>query len=160
MGADLCIAYLLWDKNRILDFKAGHNYVDTLKTNKSEWVVDKYGINWNQKIIHKKLKNIERAIRGNHRESLVIEIQHLYVLIAGGMSYGESPSNLFEDINNIFYISSNIFTKIGFNLPEDILNYKNLVDKIIKIKQLHPLLIGIDKNLDKLLEQEWKHNKK
>jgi hypothetical protein len=51
-----------------------------------------------------------------------------------------------------------VLDAVGFNPV--LSDYKKMIHMIIKRKDLQPLLIGIDKELDALLEKELKHGTK
>lgn len=149
MGADLLLSWLACDKDRKLNWKAGHAVIDALEDDD----LNTEGGDYSKESLHEDLKSLEEAAAGKYRDASVIPIGRLNVLMTGGMSYGDSPGDTFEVIGHLAEFGD-ILEAVGFDSKEDLFDYRGLLGKILKNKALVPLLMGVDPFLDKLLEKK------
>jgi hypothetical protein len=162
MGADLLLTTLVWDKDRKLNWKAGHTAIDALQTYDDEnhepsenGHLECDTPELTKEELHDLLDNVKQATEDNFRDASIMFIGHLNILYSGGMSWGDSPSEIYDAINTVSEFSS-VTEAVGLDTPEDLINYKGVVDKLMKNKATLPLLLGLDKDLDKILEQKLK----
>jgi GTPase SAR1 family protein len=104
--------------------------------------------------LHKYLEQIELCYR-NHCGSLVcLEFFPYRIWVTGGQSWGDAPSDLYYPIEMMNRLS--VLDAVGFNpvLP----NYRKMIRTIIKNKDIQPLLLHMDPDLDKLLEKEFRND--
>lgn len=102
------------------------------------------------------LETVQQAYEAGSRELTSLEFPPYRIHLTGGMSWGDDPSELFQPINILNEL--NLLDMCGFNTT---LNYKKIVEKMLPIvEDHHPLLIGLDPDLDALLEKEFKNGKK
>jgi len=151
MGADLLIHTLMWDKKRKLDFKAGHRVIDEMDDDDSlnaECVC--------KEDLHAALKDVEDSLDGS-RDAFTFDLLHLNVFITGGMSWGDSPTETYNSVQNLVSFPQ-VLDAVGINLDEDLFDYKALVMRILKNRELLPMLLGKDKHLDTLIEGRLKKN--
>jgi hypothetical protein len=102
---------------------------------------------------------VKQAVAGDFRDADVMCVGHLNVLYSGGMSFGDSPAETFDAINVLGEFSS-VSAAVGFDLLEDAINYKKVVGQLMKDRATLPLLLGMDKELDKILELKLKGKQK
>jgi hypothetical protein len=150
MGADLCVEVLTWDPKRKLNWKAGKKYIKSLKYDEDGTTGD-FGFTKDELLSH--LETIREAAEERVRDSVVMRIAHLNVLLTGGMSWGDDPSNTYRSITNLNDIDG-ILDAVGFDKDE--LDYKGILEKILKCKAIRPLLLGVDKELDKMLDTKMR----
>lgn len=149
MGADMLIQEMSWDKSRKLDWEAGIARLNSLEKGCFEYQ------GTSRADMMKKLKSVRQAVEGNLRDAVVLEYGNLKVLLSGGMSWGDSPSDLYNDMNDLIEIDNgSVIESIGFDL--DNRDYKSILMKVLGVlkesKQL-PVLIHLDGHLDELLEK-------
>ena len=100
------------------------------------------------------INSIKEAVEGKRRDDTIIRVCHLNILLTGGMSWGDDPTDLMGEINLLTDIDcGSILNAIGFD--QDLIDYKALLEKILKVKALQPLLLGLDKTLNGMLEKEF-----
>jgi len=148
MGADMLIQELSWDKTRKLDWEAGRSCLDSLTED------DFDGTGLDKKDYLPKLQALEVAAKDTHREAVILQYGHLKVLLTGGISWGDSPSDLYNDINDLIELAQGkVLEAIGFDLDNH--DYKSILMKVLGVmkesKQL-PCLIHLDPQLDPMLE--------
>ena len=124
MGADLILTWLQIDKDKQPDFKAGMDRISELATkNLSEWpkeYVDQRlldapdGFDKDKEIeaLKLSLRAIEGAWREVYRDMAVIDVCHKKLLITGGMSWGDSPTESYDDIDRM--LTSGVSKACGF----------------------------------------------
>lgn len=125
MGADLILEWLQIDKGKQPDFEAGKKYVEELiKKPIAEWPGDylerhlgddlkNYDVAEEAAKLTKTLGDIEGAWKTGYRDTAIIEVCHKTLLITGGMSWGDSPTNTFDDIDRA--LTSGISKACGFD---------------------------------------------
>jgi hypothetical protein len=144
MGADLCLWWVTWPKNQKLNWKAGENYINSLT--EFENCASK------EKLLES-LMALKGAINGRcRRDACATEFAHLNVLLTGGMSWGESPTDLGDNIQDL--CDNNVLEEIGFDT--DNVDYKSRLKKILSLPGLAPACIGLDEDTDKLVEEALK----
>lgn len=153
MGSDLILSWLSCDKDRKLNWKAGHAAIDALEADNEDGTLSTEGGDYSKECLHSDLKSLEEAAAGKYRDASVLSIGRLNVLMTGGMSWGDSPSETYETISHLAEFSG-ILEAVGFDHEEDLYDYRELLKKILKNKALVPLLMGVDPFLDKLLEKK------
>jgi len=152
MGEDLCLNILTWDRNRKLDWKAGKKCIDSLEADETGEVKGTEGNTYTKKQLHIMLSNVYQASKDGRRDTTVIHLLHLNILVTGGMSWGDDPTDTFTSICSLNEFE--ILNVVGFNMDE--INYKEILLKVLKCQPLQPLLIGIDDELDKMIEKKLK----
>ena len=162
MGADMCIAYLVKNRKRKLNWKAGERAIKNLKYEKDENGVlvatACSGLDMKQETLIGYLANIEEACKGRRRDADIIEIGGNEVLFTGGMTWGDSPSDLYDAICQLDDMDGDILGSVGFHQDEDRKDWKTVVKKILKNRTLLPTLLGLDDDLDKMISKELKNS--
>jgi hypothetical protein len=160
MGADMLLTSLSWDRGQKLDWAAGRTRLARL----AKKVFDNEDLppGTDKKSLLASLDLVKRAVENDHREGVVFQFGHLNILFTGGMSWGDTPSDLYTDINDLITIDNGgVVDAIGFD--RDLFNYKEILLKILKAmndsKQL-PCLLHLDSHLDTMLEEMLKYGKK
>jgi hypothetical protein len=99
---------------------------------------------------------VENAYRGGSRELTSLEFPPYRIHITGGMSYGDEPSELFSILSDLG--SLEILEETGLNpaLPDS----TQILKKLVRNRDLRPLLIGQDKELDNMLDLEMRKPKR
>ena len=142
----MCVACISWDKDQKLDWDAGRKFINSLNKKSLEL--------FTKGELLTQLNNLELAFKEEQREAAVLSFGHIRVMVTGGMSWGDSPSQLYNTISDLENISAGILDAVGFN-REDFINYKEILMKVLGVlresKQL-PCLIHLDDKLDPMLE--------
>ena len=148
MGADMLIACF----SERIDFKAGHAYID-----KEDWVgrldediVDEDFVS----DLHGKLKKIEDAYADKRRDCTFIEFAPYRIYLTGGESWGDSPTELFNDITDLENLG--VLDECGFN---QVIDYRRILNKILNLKKVLPGLLGLDEDLDEMISDKLKGKK-
>lgn len=151
MGADMLVAcfYEPMDDIFIADWNKGHAFIDKL-TDKQLLNVEHLGEDSDtiKKALHDNLNSVKNAYKGNDRELTILEFPPYKVYLTGGMSWGDSPTELFNDINDLEAIGA--LDEVGFN---NVIDYKAIVKKILKQKTILPMLMSLDKDFDSLISR-------
>jgi hypothetical protein len=113
-----------------------------------------------QETLHKYLEQIELCYRTGYALGfrygylVCLEFFPYRVWATGGESDGDAPTDLYYPVEAMNGLS--VLDAVGFNpvLP----NYRKMIHTIIKSKELQPLLLHTDPDLDKLLEKEFKND--
>lgn len=102
--------------------------------------------------LREQLKEIRAVFTnpGDYQELSVFYLGPYKIFLTGGMSWGDDPSNLFSTINDLS--QSGILAACGFDQP--IPDAVNILRKILAVDQIRPLLIGLDEELDEMLDQK------
>lgn len=150
MGTDLCWHFLYWDRDTPLDWAKGEEALNALRTDDPDWE-DECGRSWED--IQSAFIRVKDAIesKGGHQELGGLSLAHLDAVFTGGMSWGESPTELFDDISTLE--DHNLLEPIGFFTGD--INYKELLRKVLDRADL-PLLLGIDEKLDAMISERLK----
>jgi hypothetical protein len=103
--------------------------------------------------LHKYLTQIELCYVGPCGSLVSLEFFPYRVWITGGESWGDAPTDLYspvEIMNKLLVLDA-----VGFNpvVPD----YRKMLHTIIKDKDIQPLLLHTDTELDKLLEKEFRN---
>ena len=107
--------------------------------------------------LHGYLQSIEHCYENGRGSLVYIELLYRYrIWITGGQSWGDAPTDLYYPVEMMNRLL--ILDKVGFN-PK-IPDYKKMFNVIVKEKTLQPLLIGLDPDIDKVLEKEFKNSQK
>jgi hypothetical protein len=106
--------------------------------------------------LHRYLDEVETAYRTYSKELTYLEFMPYRVWITGGMNYGDSPTELYNTLMLLNSISVLEATGLNPTLP----NHGKIVRKLVKRKDLQPLLIGVDSELDAILDKEMRHHDK
>jgi hypothetical protein len=107
-----------------------------------------------RKTLHRYLKEVEHGYNSSTDDLAYLEFPPYRVWITGGTAYGNNPTEIYPAIENLNQLT--VLEEVGLNPP--LLDYKNIINKIVKVKPLQPLLIGIDNELDSLLEKELRND--
>lgn len=147
MGADFIFWWLSLPKGQKPNWKAGEKLIESLDLDDPALEFGTTDISLD--ILLAKLKTVRQAWEGKDREGGFMNVAHLQILITGGVSGGDSPTDLGNDINDLE--QGGILDVCGFNLDE--VDYKAIILKILKTKEIAPLLMGVDEVLDKMIEK-------
>jgi hypothetical protein len=145
MGAELILHALWWEKDREIDWDAGFARIAKLKLKKSNDIT--------KDDLRDKLNNVKLACNDQNSEGAVLEIDHLKILIAGGDSWGDDPSELYTDLSTLLEYAEPVLHAAGFLM---LIDYKVVLLKILQTKNILPMLLGIDDNLDKMIAVKLK----
>jgi hypothetical protein len=161
MGADMCVAYLVCRKGRKLDWPAGKRVIKNLKYDEENEdtapvVTAASDQQYTQIQLLEFLVDVKNACAGSRRDSDCLEIAGNEILITGGMSWGDAPSDLYQSICNLDDVSGDILEAVGFHRKEDYKDWRLVIRRILRNKALIPLLLGLDKDLDDLIAKEAK----
>lgn len=165
MGADLCLNILVWDEDKTLDWDAGRKtleeYARTVwkeenpdrEPTEEELDTTILDDGMAYSMIKSALTELELCFKSGfiRRDVNVIQFPPYYILIAGGESWGESPSEMYDILQDIFATNTepSLCEVIGFEISP--VNYKAIVEKILQAKNVCPLLLGIDPVLDEMI---------
>jgi hypothetical protein len=163
MGADLLIACFSepMDKNFKPDWDKARTWIEEqskvwIKTdtlpNEIDWMGEPEDAG---KQLLGYLQQVEEAYDAGRRDLCSLEFPPVRVHLTGGMSWGDDPSDIYQPINILNELG--LLDMVGFN---NIPNYKTMIEKILSVKEMHPLLIGLDNDLDAMLEKEFINDKK
>lgn len=155
MGSNFVTECFWYRKGDTLEFKAGHKIIDDLSAKNIKQINSYIGHIKNSKNhLHSCLEQIENLFTGNTCNAEYTEYEFLpyTIYITGGDSWGNDPTEFFTCIRNLNTADENILKACGLN--KDIIDYREILMKILSTKEIIPLLIGIDKNLDTLIETE------
>ncbi len=120
MGADLILAALVIDNQREPDFKAGHRAIERL-TAKDLEVPDEFidedpetpeGLGRIRAVLAADLDELQCSL-DESREVDLIDVRGATVYLTGGMSYGDSPTDLFETITRL-RAAKGVLRAVGF----------------------------------------------
>lgn len=160
MGADMLVWSLAWLKDKKLDWEAGKKAIDALEVDE-----DNTSFNYSREELHNYLEEIKGSfeVKKNYvsacgRETVVYDCGSFWMLITGGMSWGDSPTELGNAIAAFETDAEHVLEAVGFNWGECMTDWRSLLLKILGCipKQL-PKLIGLDETLDPILERMLKH---
>ena len=128
MGADLLVAYVAIDKKKKPSWKAGISRIDQLADTP---MLDLPGVaigpagedlqggdGWATKAdriatLRKNLEDLRRCWKSGFRDMVLLEICHKTVLLSGGMSWGDAPTENYEMLSNL--IVAGITKACGFD---------------------------------------------
>jgi len=175
MGADFLYYTLSWIKGQKLNWKAGKEhlrklaleYQKELKEGKrptaesneipedeSEWIViTDSGYDYTLGIMESYMEDLEAGTNNLRRDCCVTQIGHLQMLLTGGMSWGDDPTDLCTSASALSDCPG-LAEAIGFNQFEH--DYKKMIDKILTVKEILPTIMHLDPDLDKLIEPRLK----
>jgi len=162
MGADMCMAYLVWGRGRKPNWAAGERFIkNNLKYDEENeegalTVTAASELEFTQTQLRGFLNDVRDAYMGRRRDADHIEIGGCEVLLTGGMSWGDDPSDLYRSICNLDDTDGGILEAVGFHRVEDKKDWGSVIRKILKDRKLIPLLLGLDKDLDDLIAKEAK----
>ena len=158
MGADLCIWSLGWPKDKKLNWKAGKKAIDALEDCQ----------NYSKEELHNYLEDIQNSFKvlpkggvsSLSREVVIFDCGHFWNLITGGMSWGETPTELGNAIGAFESDAPQVLSAIGFDWGECMTDWKAILIKVLEhLPKHYPALLGLDDNLDPILERLLKHPK-
>lgn len=155
MGADFCCEILTWDKKRKLNWNAGKKLINSLEYDDNQ-EIDFNGYTTTKDELLGFLKDIKEASENNRRDTSVLNILNLNMMITGGVTWGDDPSDTYSAISGLNNVN-NLFETIGFNKDE--IDFKGILLKLLKNKELAPLLMGYDKYLDEMITKVLKKGK-
>jgi hypothetical protein len=163
MGADMLVACFFepFDKDFKPDWGRASKYLEEqiamwIKKDKVPSGIDYLGEPEEAAdAIRSHLKEVKDAYEGGHRELTTLEFPPYRVYLTGGMSYGDSPSEIFNSINNLNEL--NLLDKAGFN---EVPNYQGMVTSMLAVKSTLPLFMGLSTDLDELISKRLKPRRK
>lgn len=94
------------------------------------------------------LDQLKEAYNGGcgSRELVYLEYPPHRVWLTGGVSWGDSPSEIYDVIYDL--CGSGFLEAAGFNKIPD---YQAMLTSILTVKKVLPALLGLDKDLDTLI---------
>lgn len=106
MGADMLISIVMIDDGKKPDFRKGRKYIDELARKPSDkWpleIRDRYADGSELVVdLRGSLGNLILAWKGDHRQAADMKVGGKEILITGGLSWGDSPTELFGDIEKL-----------------------------------------------------------
>ena len=155
MGADMLVACFseIIGEEKSIDFKKGHAFIDTLakkwkKTGKIPEDVECLGdtLAICTHVLHDYLDDIKTVYTDQNREAVYLEYPPHRIYITGGMSWGDSPTNIYSSMNLLGEL--NVLNEVGFNI---LIDYKKILEKILESKVILPMIMGLDPDLDKMI---------
>lgn len=155
MGASYCVYALTWCDGE-LNWEAGYKCIDELIEGEYESPYGHCSVEEDQDSLKTDLDDFKALFDSNNFPNVaILTICHLQVLITGGETWGDDPSETFGLISRLSN-EVEVLQAIGF--WEDVeVNYKSILTKIIKARKDDlPTLLGLDDHLDKLIEQEMR----
>ncbi len=118
MGADFLLATLVIDKRRTPDFAAGQAAIERLCCDDvvdadelGGEPIDEQGMAAIRRRVAEALDELECGLVS--REVEWIEVRGATVYVTGGMSWGDSPTDLFETITRLRAVKG-VLTAVGF----------------------------------------------
>jgi hypothetical protein len=121
MGAEMILSVLWVSKKKKPDFKKGEALIQKLAMTPAEEWPEEFTERFNGDImigpmvdqLGRSLKEVEQAWSGRHREATFMEMCGRRILVTGGLSWGDSPTELMRDIDNL--LSSGVAKACGFS---------------------------------------------
>jgi len=147
MGAEMIIDSVTYPREGFTpDWKAGQDYIKNLG---KEGTIIEDDIEY----LLEELEQFKEAFTTGTRESTVHTVSSYYVLLTGGSTWGNSPTELSGCIGNLNEHS--ILDACGFYQDRD---WKGILDKVIDEggSTLLPLLMNFDPELDILIRKKLK----
>lgn len=165
MGNNFVTEVIWYRKGDLLNFKTGHDYIDGFSDDEIAHIADSTG-RMEETVrdhLHACLRQIEGLFGPSDHDLDYTEYEFppYNIYVTGGDSWGNDPTELFTYISELVtadFNGKNVLEVCGLN-PET-LDYREILMKILSTKALIPLLIGIDKNLDLIIEKEILHGKR
>jgi hypothetical protein len=119
MGADMCVTALALDAGDQPDWAAGEQAIKELTVEALMTLVDDFALDCNtdymQERLREALKNARRAVEGWNRECVKVNFGRWTLFLTGGMSCGDLPTDLFDDL---WLLSvSGVAAATGFGWP-------------------------------------------
>lgn len=152
MGADMLVNLVYHEDGKKLNWKAGHKEIDRLIKvwgenipNSVSWMSDP------KDELHSMLTELQEAIESERRDICNLTFPPYQIYLTGGMSWGDNPTEIYQSFQTLSEEDS-ILAAVGLN--PTMIDFHAILKKILKNKALIPLLTGIDKDLDVLLEKE------
>lgn len=125
MGADMMVAAIWMNQRKKPDFENGKKHIEKLK----ELPV----LKWPARIVTElgncfgtplepaplietllgNLESLELAWEGNHREATFIDVAKKRILVTGGLSWGDAPTDLFREIDHL--VAAGVTKACGFD---------------------------------------------
>jgi hypothetical protein len=121
MGADMILSVLWIGKKKNPDFKKGEALIQKLAMTPAEEWPKEFIDRFNDDImigpmvdeLSQSLNEVKRSWSGNHREAAFMEMCGRRILVTGGLSWGDAPTDLMGDIDNL--LSSGVAKACGFS---------------------------------------------
>jgi hypothetical protein len=156
MGADMCVAVLVNNAKRTLNWDDGRRVIEKLPYEEHEGTMQVCNDQdiWYSKVqllIH--LKTVEEAYLGVMRDATVIENCGNEILLSGGMTWGDDPTETYTAIVTLDDMTGDILEAVGFHRDEDDKDWRPFIGKLLKNKEILPLLMGMDSDLDNLINK-------
>ena len=123
----MLIAFVRIDKDKEPDFKKGYEYIDELmKKPVLEWpqefrfneVDERYksdveAVEQTRQKLTEVLEMLSDAWGGHHREAADLVCENKVILITGGLSWGEMPTDLYRNIHRL--VAAGVTPACGFD---------------------------------------------
>lgn len=147
MGADFIFWAITMPTDKNPDWDAGIKFIHN----------DEHLSSIIKKSLLSDLKEVKEAWEGKRRDTDKWDLCHLTIMVSGGMSNGESPTDIGDKINDLS--DAGVLEACGFD--QDIVDYKSILYKVLKgNKEILPRLMGLDESLDKIIMEEFKCSSK
>lgn len=152
MSSELILRTLCWDKDSKLDWGAGFRFIEALDY--EDGVLEGEDGEYTLTELCAYLRALMGATSGNinNTQTYLWGIGHLKMLVTGGDSWGDSPSEFFQEWHILGELG--VLPVVGF--LDTIVDWKGIMCKILESTNLIPALLHIDPALDKLIESHLK----
>lgn len=157
MGADLCMQWLIWEKDVPLDWGAGDAFLlakakENFDPENHEATVEETPVDDGEMYSYLEMKadldSLKSILKNGSRDCYYLEIKHLCMMCTGGMSWGDSPTDSYDLISRISEVVG-LQEAIGFFQYKD---YKSILGKVLDVPAVRPMIMGLDDDLDKMIE--------
>ena len=127
MGADFICYMLMWDADKkVLDFDGAREFVKS-GLDRGDLTTEVV----NEDVILSDIDSIEKAIYRGTRECDERRIGHLKILLTGGMSWGDGPTDLARSISNLEdFHEGRILDIIGFIYDDT--DYRGILKRMLR----------------------------
>jgi hypothetical protein len=154
MSSTLCLRICYISRSTEPDWKVGHDLIDKLVKNWEKnglpddiaWMNDPENA---KEILHENLNTLEEAVLGQRNDVSSLEFFGHDIYITGGMTWGDDPTDCYTAIETLSNLK--IMEACGFN-PE-LPDYEGILKEILEKKELIPLLMDINQELNKLIKE-------
>lgn len=166
MGEDFCYCALTSLPGQKLNWNAGFKKLKELayREYKGAWasgaveeiedecdypIVCESGIDRKLCEMEAALEDVKEAVAGNRRDCGSESIGGVDILVSGGMTWGDDPTDTYTSISKLEDCGG-ILEAVGFypNIPD----YRTMLERILTVKNALPELMGLDEELDKMIE--------
>ncbi len=123
MGADLILAAAFYPAGRTLDWDAGRHAIDVLSDDRCAEAVDSLigdrlddqPPSETARLVRQRLHEAIGNLSESPRDLTTIDVPGYSILVTGGMSWGDSPTESFDDLEAIGW-TPEVMRAIGFEV--------------------------------------------